>query len=297
MRLHSIHFPGRRHRPVEPAQIPAEREEPERTPLRELLAWAFGARDGDGFDDPVPAAFDMSLLPPARTAVQLPGASLPTVRPAHTTGRVHVPHVHRPHLPALHVPALVGRILHPGQRPADAPGLAPVATVVPTVPTAAGLTMEQEQLRDAVVRYMDRYHPDALVPPAPYPALTASASSGYLPGDDPRTSTQQLHGLAEAIRDMCEYHGEMVERQCAQLDELAWAPYPTEQPIAPRPPAAPPAPVRPPGIEYPPFATGSRRAPAPAERTRYGQNALSAATPPGRHAGSAAAEIVIGGAR
>lgn len=271
MSVHLIHRSAPRHAALRdllpdggPAPLPRKRRSWRAGVLEvvELLLFLVGLHPaideaGAGFDSP-----DILDAPPATSAVHVAGVQLPRVRPGH---------VHIPHLPRPHVPVVAGRILHRGPRPATAPGLAHVAPAagavpaVPTVPTAAGPTIGL-----------------------------------YLPGDDPRTTTAQLHALAESALAALDLHYQAVREACGRLDALALTPLPSEQPEPPRPPTAPPAlcaPVRPPAMEYPPFATGSRRAPAPDGRTRYGQNALGATTPPARHAGRAADIEFFGSAR
>lgn len=276
MRLHLIHHPAPRHAAALPGLLPDHGPAPlprERASWRSvlhLLLFLVGIDAGDRPED--------AHVPPARSAVLLPAAALPTVRPAHAWHRPHVPSVHLPavHLPAI--PGLAGRILHRGPRPASARGLSPVALAalsaapaVPTAPTAAGLAGPTGNALDTPLR-----------------AVTPIGR--YLPGENPATPTEQFHALTESVLAQLDLHYAAVREHCVALDALALTPLPSELP-----PPPPSVPVLPPGVE---FSSGSHRRIGDFG-LRGAERAALAALPPGaRHAaGSAAAEIVIGGAR
>jgi hypothetical protein len=277
--VHLIHHAAPRHAAAMPGLLPdggpaaLPRERASWRSVLHLLLFLAGIDAGDQPEDATP-----SRAP--RSAVQTPGVFLAPVRPAHTWPHLHVPH---PHLGAVHlpvIPALAGRILHRTPRAAAAKGLAPAAfAVVPTVPTAAGPTG------------------NALGVPLYGPPLVPTGR--YLPGEDPRTSTQQLHALHEGALAALDLHFEAVRDACGRLDALALAPLPSDAP-------APGAAVEPPqaqepdastSYEPPPFAMGAHRRPVDVG-LRVAQFAVAAAPKAGRHvAGSAAAQYVIGGAR
>jgi len=278
---HLIHRPVPRHAALPgllpdggPGPLPRERGSWRAGVLQvlELVLFVLGLHPGT--DDRLYGAEDPDA-PPAATAVRLPGVQLPRVRPAH----IHVPHLHVPHIAVAHIPALAGRILHRGAHPAAAPGLTPAAAAcVPAAPTAAGpATLTGNALG---------------VPLLGAPLVPVGR---YLPGEDPRTTTAQLHALSESALTALDLHYQAIRDACGRLDALALTPLPSDQPEPPQPTAAPATATRPPAIEYPPFATGARRAPAPMRQ--HGQELLALPQAAARHAGTAAAEIVIGGLR